>query len=161
MVIKIYPEELVKLCLWDNYSYYVVGSEKEAEEILKENNEFEISERDALVIGLLKIIETPNLIHKFNTYLTEFLTNKSITNDGNLKIRKKSVLNAISKFRNKFPQYWEPQSHYQAGLNDLNEYMDGVVSSVEELVIEELTDQFGTHEFLLSKDVKKILSFNY
>ena len=56
MTIKIYPEDIVRMCLWDNYVYYIVGSEKEAEKILKENKEMEMSERDALVIGLLKII---------------------------------------------------------------------------------------------------------
>ena len=78
MTIKIYPEDIVRMCLWDHYVYYIVGSEKEAEKLLKENKEMELSERDALVIGLLKIIETDNLIHKFNSYVMEFLTNKSI-----------------------------------------------------------------------------------
>ena len=76
MTIKIYPEDIVKMCLWDHYVYYIVGSEKEAEKLLKENKEMELSERDALVIGLLKVIETDNLIHKFNTYVMEFLTNQ-------------------------------------------------------------------------------------
>ena len=69
MQIKILPEDLVRRCLWDSYVYYVLGSDKDAEQLLKENKEFEISERDALVIGLLKVIETSNLIHKFNTYV--------------------------------------------------------------------------------------------
>ena len=78
MKILISPEDIVKRCLWDSYTYYILGSEKEAEKMLKENAEVELSERDALVIGLLKVIETDNLIHKFNTYVMEFLTNKSI-----------------------------------------------------------------------------------
>jgi hypothetical protein len=48
-----------------------VGSDKEAEKILKENAEVEIS--DELVMGLLKIIETTNLIHKFILMLLNFL----------------------------------------------------------------------------------------
>ena len=67
MQITIQPEELIKMCLWDSYVYYILGSDKEAEKILKENKEMAISERDALIIGLLKVIETDNLIHKFNT----------------------------------------------------------------------------------------------
>jgi len=70
MKITITPEEIVKRCLWDTYVYYVVGSEKEAERMLKENVEIEVSERDALVMGLLKIVETTNLIHRFNTQVT-------------------------------------------------------------------------------------------
>jgi predicted PurR-regulated permease PerM len=77
MTIKIYPDEIIKLTLWQSYVYYVVGSDKEAEKILKDNNEIELSVKDALVIGLLKTIETTNLIHKFNTHITELLSNKS------------------------------------------------------------------------------------
>ncbi len=28
MNIKIYPDDIVKLCLWDNYVYYIIGSKK-------------------------------------------------------------------------------------------------------------------------------------
>ena len=38
MTIKILPEDMVRRCLWDHYVYYVLGSEKDAENILKENN---------------------------------------------------------------------------------------------------------------------------
>ena len=63
MTIKIYPEDIVKMCLWDHYVYYIVGSEKESERILKENKEIEISERDALVIGLLKTVQVVLQLH--------------------------------------------------------------------------------------------------
>ena len=56
MQITILPEDLIRRCVWDNYVYYIVGSEKEAEKILLENKETQISERDALVIGLLDAI---------------------------------------------------------------------------------------------------------
>jgi hypothetical protein len=62
MKIVLCAEDIVKRCLWDTFTYYIVGSEKEAEKILKENKEFERSERDAIVIGLLKVMETDNLI---------------------------------------------------------------------------------------------------
>ena len=78
MEITITPEDLIRRCVWDNYTYYILGSEKEAERILKENQQISITERDALIIGLLKVIETDNLIHKFNTYIFEILTNKSV-----------------------------------------------------------------------------------
>jgi hypothetical protein len=72
MKILVCPEDLIKRCVWDHYVYYVLGSDKEGERILKENNEFEIDERSAVVIGLLKVIETENLIHKFNTCFLYF-----------------------------------------------------------------------------------------
>jgi hypothetical protein len=42
-------------------------------------------------MGLLKIIETTNLIHKFNTYVAEFLSNKSSKDKDMLLIRKKDL----------------------------------------------------------------------
>jgi hypothetical protein len=55
-------------------------------------------------MGLLKIIETTNLIHKFNTYVAEFLSNKS--SKDMLLIRKKGFDLAVDKFLDKFPSYW-------------------------------------------------------
>ena len=94
MTINIYPEDIVRRCLWDTYVYYVIGgSDKEAERILKENKEIAMSEQDALVIGLLKVIETDNLIFKFNTYIAELLSNRSSKVNEYLLIRKKTFDN--------------------------------------------------------------------
>lgn len=161
MKIKIYPEDVVKLCLWDNYVYYILGSEKEAEKILKENKEFEISERDALVIGLLKVIETENLIHKFNTYLVELLTNKSIKEKDFLLIRKKTLDLSVDKFVDKFPDYWEPSIGYVKALKDLIEYIDDIKIEIEKLEIHKIVDKNVTYEFYNSNTVKKLLKFNY
>lgn len=161
MKILITPEDIVKRCSWDNYIYYIIGSEKEGEKILKENKEFEISERDALIIGILKVIETDNLIHKFNTFLVDLLTNKSINNQNQILIRKKTLSSAIDKFLDKFPPYWESNSSYKKGIKDLEKYMDDIKNEIEKLEITQVTDQFGTYDFLNSNSIKKLLSFNY
>lgn len=161
MIIKMYPEDIVRRCLWDHYVHYIVGSEKEAEKILKENKEIEISERDALVIGLLKVIETENLIHKFNTYVMEFLTNKSIKEKDYLLLRKKAFDFAIDKFLDKFPDYWEPNRRYTSSLKELVEYIDGIKTEVEKLEIHKIVDKNVTYEFYNSNNVKKLLKFNY
>ena len=166
MKILLTPEDLVKRCLWDYYVYYIIGSNKDAELILKENKEFEISERDSLIIGLLKVIETDNLIHKFNTYIVDILSNKSINSSQNIEktqilIRKKTLESAINKFLDKFPDYWVPDAGYKKGLIELIEYIDSFKESIDKLEIFEVSDQFGTHEFISSNTVKKQLSFNY
>lgn len=161
MQIKVYPEDLVKRCLWDLYVYYVLGSDKDAERILKENLEFEISERDALVIGLLKIIETSNLIHKFNTYIVEFLTNKSINHGKDVIVRKKTLEASVDKFLDKFPDYWVPDIEYKKSLIELVDYIEVFKTKIEKLEIIKVTDQFGTHEYINSNNIKKHLSFNY
>jgi hypothetical protein len=161
MKITIFPEDLVKRCVWDHYVYYIVGSEKEAEKILKENKEVEISERDALVIGLLKVIETDNLIHKFNTYVMEILTNKSIKEKDLLLVRKKAFDLAVDKFVDKFPDYWEPNKLYSKSLGELVEYISAIKVEVEKLDIHKIVDKNITYEFYNSNNVKKLLKFNY
>lgn len=161
MQIKIYPEDVVKRCVWDNYVYYILGSEKEAEKILKENKEFEISEREALIIGLLKVIETDNLIHKFNTHVVELLTNKSIKEKDYLLVRKKTLDTAVDKFVDKFPDYWVPSINYTKALKELVSYIDDIKSEIEKLEVHKIVDKNVTYEFYNSNSVKKLLSFNY
>lgn len=161
MQIRVYPTDLVVRCLWDSYVYYILGSEKNAENILKENKEFEISERDALIVGLLKVVETSNLIHKFNNHVVEFLSNKSINNSSNVLVRKKGIELSIDKFLDKFPQYWTPNQEYKKSLEELVEYIKDFKLKIEKLEIQKVTDQFGTHEYIHSNNVKKLLSFNY
>lgn len=157
MKITIGVDEIIKLGLWDTYTYYIVGSEKEAERILKEGNDIEISERDGLVMGLLKVIETTNLVHKFNTYIVEFLTNKSIKNDDMLLVRKKTFDIAVDKFLDKFPDYWEPNSAWVKFLNELVEYINGYRIEVEKLEVFEVEDA----EFYSSNTIRKLLKFRY
>lgn len=161
MKIEFFPEELIKRCVWDNYVYYVLGSDKDAEKLLKENKPFEMSERDALVIGLLKSIETSNLIHKFNSYIVDFLTNKSITNDGVIVVRKKTLDFTINKFLDKFPDYWSPDFEYKKSLSELVSYIENLNIEIAKFEIIRVTDQFGIHDYVSSNNVKKVLSFNY
>lgn len=166
MKILVCPDDLIKRCIWDHYVYYVLGSDKEGEKVLNNNIEFEISERDALVIGLLKVIETENLTHKFNTYIIDLLTNKSInttqiSEKAKVLIRKKTLEIAIEKFLDKFPDYWIPDSVYKKSLIDLLEYINEFKIKIEKLEIFKISDQFGTYDFIVSNNVKKLLSFNY
>jgi hypothetical protein len=164
MNIKIFPEDIVRRCLWDHYVYYILGgSDKEAQRILNENEEIEVSEKDALVIGLLKVIETDNLIHKFNGYVMELLTNKSLKEKEKdlLLVRKKALDAALDKFVDKFPDYWEPSAGYRNGLADLVEYVENIKKDVEKLEVHKIVDKNITYEFYNSNIVRKLLKFNY
>lgn len=160
MKILIKPEDIVKRCLYDSWAYYIVGSSKEAERLLKENKEFEITERDAIVIGLLKVIETDNLIHKFNDYLTHFLTVRSIKEKETFLIRKKSVETSIEKFLEKFPESWTPEINYKNGLHDLRKYIEDLLRNLEKLETTKMTIQNVTYEFYNTNNIKKLLNFN-
>lgn len=161
MKIALYAEELVKMCLWDHFVYYVINSEKEAEKLLKENKEIELSERDALVIGLLKVIETDNLIHRFNTYVVEILTNKSSKEKDLLLIRKKTLDTSVDKFIDKFPDYWEPSTSWTKSLKDLVEYVNQIKTEIDKLEIHKIVDKNITYEFYNSNNIRKLLKFSY
>lgn len=160
MKILICPEDIVKRCLWDTFTYYIVGSEKEAEKILKENKEFEISERDAIVIGLLKVMETDNLIHRFNDYLIHFLTVRSLKEKDNFLIKKKSLETAIEKFMDKFPDYWTPTPLYKQSIDDVVKYIDDLNEKMKKLEIIKMSVQNVSYEFYNTSAMKKLLNFN-
>lgn len=161
MKITLCAEDIIRRCLWDNYVYYILGSEKEAEKILKENKEIEITEREALIIGLVKVIETDNLIHKFNTYTVELLTNKSIKEKEYLLVRKKTLDLSVDKFVDKFPDYWVPTAGYIGALKELVEYVEGIKIEIDKLEVHKIVDKNVTYEFYNSNAVKKLLKFNY
>lgn len=160
MQIKITPEDIVKRGMWDYYTYYIIGSDKEAQELLKKNEEFILSEKDAIVIGLLKVMETDNLIHRFNDYLIHFLTIRSVKEKTDALIKKKTLEAAIEKFMAKFPIYWKAPLNYQSALKDLKVYVDDLSSKISELEIMQLTVQNITYDFYSSNSVKKLLNFN-
>lgn len=160
MRILITPEDIVKRCLWDTYVYYILGSEKGAQALLLENKELELSERDAIVIGLLKVMETDNLIHRFNDYLIHFLTVRSMKEKDEILVKKKSLETAIEKFLDKFPDYWTPSTGWSNSLKDLVEYINQLREKIEKLEIIKMTIQNINYEFYTSNSVKKLLNFN-
>jgi KaiC/GvpD/RAD55 family RecA-like ATPase len=160
MKILISPEDIIKRGCWDSYVYYIVGSDKDAQEILKENKEFEISERDALIIGLLKVLETENLIHRFNNYIYELLVNKSSKHE-DLLIRKKTLDSAIDNFLEKFPDYWEPSKMWVISLKELVNYISEIKEKIEDLEVHTIVDKNMTYEYYNSNQVKKMLKFHY
>lgn len=162
MKILIKPEDIIKRCCWDSYVYYIVGgSDKEAQKILEENEEMEMSEKDALVIGLLKVIETNNLIHKFNTFITEILSNKSSKQEKTLMVRKKTLDSALEKFLNKFPDYWNPNDYWAEPIVELREYIDNMKTKIDKLEVHTIVERNFTSEFYTTNSVKKLLKFNY
>lgn len=160
MQIKITPEDIIKRGLWDFYTYYIVGSEKEAQELLKKNEEFILSEKDAIVIGLLKVMETDNLIHRFNDYLMHFLSIRSVKEKTDALIKKKALDSAIEKFTGKFPDYWKPAINYANSLKDLKIYIKDLTDKIELLELSVVTIKNIPYEFYSSNAVKKLLNFN-
>jgi hypothetical protein len=76
-------------------------------------------------------------------------------------IRKKALEIFVDKFLDKFPDYWIPNSVYKQSLSELVDYIDDFKIKIEKLDVQKVSDQFGTYEFVVSNNVKKLLSFNY
>lgn len=109
----------------------------------------------------MKVIETDNLIHKFNGYIVDLLVNKSINDKGQVLIRKKVIDVSIDKFLDKFPPYWIPNLVYKKSLDDLKSYVDNFKSGIGDLEIIKIEDKFGVYDFLNPNSIKKLITFNY
>ena len=155
------PSELVEMCVWDDYTYYCLDKSKDPVELLKNDEEFEINQEDALVCGILKIIETNNIPHKFNEYVNHFLSVRSTKVENSFMIRKSILLNHVEKFKKKFPPEYEPSIMFKQPISETLTYCDEILSKLEELDIKKVTDNMGTHEFLLSSAVKKQLNYHH
>jgi hypothetical protein len=107
------------------------------------------------------VIDTDNLIHKFNNHVVEQLTNKSIKHGDLLLARKKTLDISVDKFLDKFPDYWLPKSTYVSALADLVEYIDNMKKNIENLEIHKVVDKNVTYEFYNSANIRKLLKFNY
>ena len=108
MKILITPSDLIKRFVWDQYVEYVLDGKNTADinKIIKDDEEFEISEDDAFVIGLTNVVYTTEVIYKFKQFLREILDNKYFEQDNRLYINKQFLLNSIQDFKNKIPKGW-------------------------------------------------------
>jgi len=162
MKVVLTPEEIIKTCLWDSYVYYILkGSSKEAERILRDETEIVLNDKEALVLGLFKTIETTNLVHKFNTYIKEVLSNKTLKKESTLLIRKKILDAAIDSFLDKFPDYWTPNSAWITFLKDLVDYIDDFKNKIAELETIELDEKGVIYECYQSNVISKLLTYKY
>jgi hypothetical protein len=161
MKIIITPQDIIERCLWDDFEYYILSKDVEIEEFINGNEEFEIKENDALVIGLLKCVETNNLCHRLNQHIQHFVSNRAFTIEKKYYVKKKLLVGTIQSFNKKFPSCWEPRPSYKGALEDVLEYIDKLLEAVEELRITETTDNFGTHELVEVNHIKKILEYHH
>lgn len=165
MRIYVKPTCIIERALWNKFSVHVlpkmIGKKDSVEDFIKENKEFELKENDALVIGLLKCIETDNLSHRLNNMITELLTSRSIDMNvdsaSHYMIRKKLVISKIQEFKNNFPKEWKPDLSYKKGLNELLSYIDYLLEKIETLKIHTVEDKGIVTEYLYYNNVKKLM----
>jgi len=166
MQILITPEDIIKRCLWSEYKRFCLKgkTDDDIDQIIKKNKPEILSENDAFVIGLLRIVETPKLIHRFNIDIAELLNIKStihkINGEDKVLINKHSLLKEIIDFKDRFPAAYQPKDSYGKAINEVKQYVLKVYEDMSNLKTHQITIKEKLFTFLLSSDVKKILDKN-
>ena len=161
MIITIKPDDIIKRCLWSEYKKFVLKGKTEEEimDIVEKNEPTVISEDDAYVIGLLKILETDNLVHRFNQHILETLQIKSNVFDDGLYINKNSLIREVVNFKGRFPSYYNPPLNYKKAIDDMVVYVDRIKEKIDLLEVFPYTNKVKTYDFYNSNQVKKLLEF--
>jgi hypothetical protein len=148
MKIIVKPSDLIGRLVWDMYEYHVLQdlSKKQINELIEKNEEFELSEKDAFVIGLLNTIFTDELIYKYTQYLRQILDIKNFSNlehdkDGSPTHRsyvtKQMLLTYSDNFFKKIPTDYilvgEPKFNIQ--LKQLTEIHEIFKNEIEQLEV--------------------------
>ena len=159
MQIIVTPNDIIQRCLWDKYKRFCLhdNNEEEIKNIVEANKPVSLSENDAYVIGLLKIIETDNLVHRFNDDVFDFLQIKSSIIKDDLYISKYAINKFVSSYYDKFPEYYKPNLSYKKGLDDLRAYIKVIEERIASLETITIKNRDKLFTYFMAKDIKKVL----
>ena len=160
MQIIVTPNDIIQRCLWDKYKRFCLhdNNEEEIKNIVEANKPVSLSENDAYVIGLLKIIETDNLVHRFNDDVFDFLQIKSSIIKDDLYISKYAINKFVSSYYDKFPSYYNPNVSYAKGLVDLRAYIKVIEDRIANLETITIKNRDKLFTYFMAKDIKKVLN---
>ena len=160
MQIIVTPNDIIQRCLWDKYKKFILyeKQEEEIKKIVEENKPFSLTEEDAYVIGLLKIIETDNLIHRFNENVLDILQIRSNIIQDELYINKNNITKEIQNYMNKFPEYYKPTFNYKQAIEELKVYIKEVEKKVSDLEVTNVKNKDKMFVYYKSKDIRKCLT---
>jgi len=157
MKIIIKPSDLIERFIWDKYVYFCLNTKNKQEiaEIIEKNEEFQISEEQAFVIGLTCVIYTPNVVHKFKQYIKEIIEHKSFEFENRLHLNKQILIDSARAFKNKIPKNWESTDiEFNLELQKMNDLYDLFIANVNNL----LTISIQEWPCVRSGQVKKIIN---
>jgi len=158
MQILITPEDLIKRCLWTEYRRFCLKgkSEDELNKIIEENQPVALKEDDAYVIGLLKTVETPNLVHRLKEHIDDTLKIRSNIFNNKLYIIKSVALKEISHFVQRFPDAFKASFEYRKGIEDLKIFSEKIYNDVDKLPTSNFQNGDKTYTYVSSNSVKDI-----
>ena len=159
MIITVTPEDLIRRCLFSDYKRFVLKdkSEQEVQLLVKENKPIALTENDAYAIGLLKIIETDNLVHRFTVHMKDMINIKSTIFDKNVYMSVKIVENELESFKKRFPEYWVADSVYEKSIEDVNTHILKLQALIKTFEIFEFKIKDKKVRYFQSKDIKKMI----
>ena len=159
MNIVVFPEDLIRRCLWSDFKRFVLKdkSEQEVQIFLKENKPIVLTENDAYAIGLLKVIETDNLVHRFIVHMKEMINIKSTIFDKNVYMSVKIVENELESFKKRFPEYWVADAVYSKSIEELNIHITKLQALIKTFEIFEFKIKDKKVRYFQSKDIKKMI----
>lgn len=160
MQIIVTPNDIIQRCLWDKYKKFCLyeKDEKEIEKMVENNKPISLSENDAYVIGLLKVIDTDNFVHRFNEDIIDYLQIKSSIVNDDLYINKASISKFINIYLDKFPDYYKPNMNYKKGIDDLVDYVTDIKINMDKLEAIPIKNKDKVLYYYISKDIKKLLT---
>ena len=160
MQIIVTPNDIIQRCLWDKYKKFCLyeKDEKEIEKIVENNKPISLSENDAYVIGLLKVIDTDNFIHRFNEDIIDYLQIKSSIVNDDLYINKASISKFVNTYLDKFPEYYKPNMNYKKGIDGLVDYITDIKLIMDDLESIPIKNKDKIFYYYMSKDIKKLLT---
>lgn len=160
MQIIVTPEDIIKRLLFPNYKRFVLKNktDEEIKKWIEENKPEVLSENDAYVIGLLKVIETNNLVHRFRLYIEDLLKNRSTIVNDQVVINKSVLIKEIVSFNDAIPDGFNPDYDFQVAMNELKDYIYKFYNEIKELKNVNHTMKDGKkYTFILSSDVNKVI----
>lgn len=159
MIITVNLEDLIRRCLWSDYKRFVLKdkSEQEIQQLVKENKPIVLTENDAYAIGLLKIIETDNLVHRFILHMREMINIKSTIFDKNVYLAVRIVENELDSFKKRFPEYWEADPVYKKSIEELIVYINQLQALIKTFEVFEFKIKEKKVRYFQSKDIKKMI----
>lgn len=159
MIITLTIDDIIKRCLWSDYKRFVLKdkSEQEIQQIVRENKPVSLTENDAYAIGLLKVIETDNLVHRFIVHMKDVINIKSSIIEKNVYLSVKIVENELESFKKRFPEYWCSDHVYKNSIEDLIIFISGLQESIKIFEIYEFKVKDKKVRYFQSKDIKKLI----
>ena len=159
MQILITTEDIIRRCLWLDYKRFCLEksgkkSEDELRKIIEENKPIVLNEEDAFVIGLLKVVDTPNLVHRFKFHMGEVLKDRSNIFNNKLFIIKSVALKEIGQFIQRFPDGFKAPFEYKKGIEEVKIFSAKVYSDVDKLPTSTFQNGDRTYTYISSNSVK-------